>query len=165
MAVPELKERTLDELSRIKVRFFLGPATSQPHLLLLVIRYEGTYGHGSAGNEDAQFMYAMARAGVDAFEPWGVIHDLSALAYEWGDLLERVFTVGPRDEGAELLGAIFGTSTPSPAGQPAVVVGPRCEEAIRTLLLGENCTEPVEKFGYVFRSLQAAWEFVDSQIV
>jgi hypothetical protein len=107
----------------------------------------------------------MAKAGVAAFEAWGVIHDLSELTYDWGDRLDQVFLVGPQDEpGDELLRAVFGRSNPPPAGQPAVVVGPRCKEAVRTLLLGENSQEPIEKIGYVFLDLQAAWEFVDFQI-
>lgn len=165
MAVPKLHERTFGELSQIKVAYFLGPSARSPHLAILVIRYAGTYPIGSAGNDDAQYMKAMAKAGVAAFEPWGVIHDLSELTYEWGDRLEIAF-VGPEDDvkASELLGAIFGTDYPPLAGQAAVVVGPQCEEAVRTLLLGENSKEPIECVGYVFRQLEKAWEFVDSQI-
>jgi hypothetical protein len=165
MAVPKLQERTLGELSQIKVRYFLGPSRHQPYLSILVNRYIGIYPPGSAGNEDAQYMKAMAKAGVAAFEPWGVIHDLSELTYEWGDRLDSAF-IGPEGngEGGELLGAVFATSNPPLAGQPAVVVGPQCEEAVRTLLLGENSQEPVEKVGYVFRHLEGAWDFVEAQL-
>jgi hypothetical protein len=45
-----------------------------------------------------------------------------------------------------------------------VVVGPQGEEAVRTLLLGENSHEPIEKVGYVFRHLESAWDFVEKQI-
>jgi hypothetical protein len=165
MAVPKLLERTLGELSQINVRYFLGPARNQAHLVILVIRYSGKYPPGSAGNDDARHMKAMAKAGVAAFKPWGVIHDLSELIYEWGDRLDSAF-VGPEDDAkaSEWLGAVFGTSNPPLAGQAAVVVGPQCEEAVRTLLLGENSKEPIEKVGYVFRHLERAWEFVESQI-
>jgi hypothetical protein len=149
MAVPTLQERTLDELSKIQVRYFVGPSTKKPYLEILVVKYVGTYPHGSAGNDDAQFLYAMAKAGVAAFEPWGVIHDLSDLGYEWGDRLDIVFGVGPDCE-------------PSPV---AVVVGPACAEAVRTLLLGERSRETVEKVGFVFRDLGSAWAHVDAQIV
>jgi hypothetical protein len=165
MAVPKLQERTLGDLSQIKVRYFLGPSRHAPHLEILVIQYTGIYPPGSAGNDDAQYMKAMAKAGVAAFQPWGVIHDLSELTYEWGDRLDTAF-VGPEDDGttSELLGAVFGISNPPLAGQAAVVVGPQCEEAVRTLLLGVNSQEPIEKVGYVFRHLERAWEFVESQI-
>jgi hypothetical protein len=165
MAVPKLQEHTLGELSQIKVRYFLGTSRHQPYLPILVIRYNGIYPPGSAGNDDAHYMKAMAKAGVAAFEPWGVIHDLSELTYEWGDRLDSAF-IGPEGngEGGELLGAIFATSNPPLAGQPAVVVGPQCEEAVRTLLLGENSQELIEKVGYVFRHLDSAWEFVEAQL-
>jgi hypothetical protein len=165
MPVPMLQERTLGELSQIQVRYFLGPSRNHPHLAILVIRYTGIYPPGSAGNSDAQYMEAMARAGVAAFEPWGVIHDLSELTYEWGDRLNMVF-IGPEDntKEGELIEAIFGTSNPHLAGQAAVVVGPQCEEAVRTLFLGEDSQEPIEKVGYVFRHLERAWDFVESQI-
>jgi hypothetical protein len=164
MAVPKLQERTLGDLSQIKVRYFLGQGRHKPHLEILVIRYTDIYLPGSAGNDDAQYMKAMAKAGVAAFEPWGVIHDLSELTYEWGDRLDTAF-VGPEDNAkeGELVGAIFGTSNPPLAGQAAVVVGPQCEEAVRTLPLGENSQEPIEKVGYVFRHLESAWDFVESQ--
>jgi hypothetical protein len=148
MSIPNMQERTLAELSQIEVRYFLVPSRRKPHLEILVIRYIGTYPFGSGGNDDARFMCAMAKAGVSAFEPWGVIHDLSELSYEWGDMLDIVFGVGPE-------------FAPSPV---AVVVGPRCEEAVRTLLLGENSQEPIEKLGYLFRNLSDAWAFVADRI-
>jgi hypothetical protein len=165
MVVPKLQERALGDLSKIKVRYFLGPSRHKSYLPILVIRYIGIYPPGSAGNDDAQYMKAMAKAGVAAFESWGVIHDLSELTYEWGDRLDSAF-IGPEDNAEEgkLLGAIFATSNPPLAGQPAVVVGPQCEEAVRTLLLGENSQEPIEKVGYVFRQLEGAWEFVEAQL-
>ena len=165
MPVPKLEERTLGELSQIQVRYFLGPSRKHQHLEILVIRYTGIYPFGSAGNDDAQYMKAMAKAGVAAFKPWGVIHDLSELTYKWGDRLEMAF-IGPEDNAkeGEFLEAIFGPSDPALAGQPAVVVGPQCEEAVRTLVLGENSQEPIEKVGYIFRHLEKAWDFVESQI-
>ena len=73
-------------------------------------------------------------------------------------MLEIAF-IGPEDDAKEneLLRTIFGTSNPPLAGQPAVVVGPKCEEAVRTLLLGESSQELIEKLGYVFRELESAW--------
>lgn len=162
MAIPALQERFLE--SAIRVRYFLGPATKKPYLEILVIKYVGTYPHGSAGNADAQFMHAMARAGVAAFEPWGAIHDLTELSYEWGDLLEIVLAVGPEKELPPELESVFSTSSASERSPIAVVVGPGCEEAIRTLLLGENSLEPIEEIGHVFRDLESAWAHVDAQI-
>jgi hypothetical protein len=77
----------------------------------------------------------------------GVIHDLTDLSYEWGDMLEQVF-IGPDVEHSTM----------------AVVVGPKCEEAVRTLCLGESSNEPLEKIGWVFRDLKSAWAYVDARI-
>jgi hypothetical protein len=166
MAVPELRARTLAELSHIEVHYLVGPASRYPDLGILLIQYAGRYRRGSAGNADAQFVCAMATAAALAFEPWGVIHDLSEMAYEWGDQLDRLFVIGPPDAigKAGPVNSIFSTGVPSAARQSAVVVGPRCEEAVRTLLLNEGSDEPLEKIGYVFRELRLAWEFVDAQI-
>jgi hypothetical protein len=166
MAIPQLQERTLTSLSQIQVRYFTAPASQFPYLEILVIRYVGRYPDGSAGNEDAQFMCAMAKAGVAAYEPWGVIHDLSELAYDWGDRLDLVFTVGPKEEpsGVDLVRSLFSPKGPRMAAQPAVVVGPASKEAVRTLLLGQNSEESIEAIGYVFLDFDAAWEFVDAQI-
>jgi hypothetical protein len=124
MAAPKLRERSLAELSRIEIRYFLGPSTWKPNLEIFVTKYVGDYPFGSAGNDDAQFMYAMAKAGVAAFESWGVIHDLSELTYEWGDRLDLVFAVGPKHGLPEALKGVFGTSVEERTSPVAVVVGP-----------------------------------------
>ena len=128
MAMPKMREHTLAELSRIQVRYFMVESKTKPYLKILVIRYSGVYPPGSGGNDDAQYMYALASAGVAAFKPWGVIHDLTEIVYEWGDKLDLVFGVGPQFE----------------ASPVAVVVGPACEAAVRTLLLGVDSDEPIE---------------------
>ncbi len=117
----DLKEQFLTGSGSVFIRFFLVPSEKRPYLKVLVIRYWGVYPFGSGGNADARYMHAMAKAAVAAFMPWGVVHDFSELRYEWGDMLELVFGVGPEVE-------------PSPV---AIVVGPGCEEAIRTLCHGE----------------------------
>ncbi|MCU0492987.1 MAG: hypothetical protein MUD01_15460 [Chloroflexaceae bacterium] len=147
MTMPQLREHTLAELSRIKVRYFVVEARNKPFYPILVVRYSGIYAYGSAGNNDAQYMYAMASAGVAAFAPWGLIHDCSELRYDWGDRLDSVFGAGLDD----LEGGL------------ALVVGPACEEAIRTLLLGLNSSKPLDSLGWVFRDLAAAWEFVSAR--
>jgi hypothetical protein len=149
MELPEMTEHRLADMSEIQVRYFTLPSKQESYLNILVIRYQGEYPVGSAGNPDARYMYAMATAGIAAFRPFGVIHDLSELGYTWGDMLDMVLDVGPFDESKV---------------QSAVVVGPRCEEAVRTLLLGETSTQPLEAIGSVFRDVSAAWGFVSDQI-
>jgi hypothetical protein len=143
-----LTEQFLAGSGSVSIRYFLTPSEKQPYLEVLVIRYSGEYPFGSGGNADAIYMHAMAKAAVAAFEPWGVIHDFSELRYEWGDMLEMVFGVGPAVE-------------PSPV---AIVVGPGCEEAIRTLCHGERSSEPLDSLGWAFRDLPSAWRYVVDRI-
>jgi hypothetical protein len=95
-------------------------------------------------------MHAMAKAAVAAFQPWGVIHDFSGLRYEWGDMLEMLFEVGPEVE--------------VEASPVAIVVGPGCEEAIRTLCHGLYSSEPIDTLGWAFRDLPSAWRYVADRI-
>ena len=143
----DLEERFLAGSGSVAIRYFLTPSEKRPDEVL-VIRYSGQYPFGSGGNADARYMHAMAKAAVAAFEPSGVIHDFSELRYEWGDMLEMVFGVGPEVE-------------PSPV---AIVVGPGCEEAIRTLCHGPNSSEPLDTLGWAFRDLPSAWRYVAHRI-
>jgi hypothetical protein len=143
-----LNEQFLAGSGSVSIRYFLTPSEKQPYLEVLAIRYSGEYPPGSGGNDDARCMHAMARAAVAAFRPRGVIHDFSEMRYEWGDMLEMVFGVGPEFE-------------PSPV---AIVVGPGCEEAIRTLCHGERSTEPLDSLGWAFRDLPSAWRYVTARI-
>lgn len=143
-----LKEQFLVGSGAVSIRYFLTPSEKRPFLEVLVIRYSGEYPIGSRGNADAIYMHAMAKAAVAAFEPFGVVHDFSELRYEWGDMLEMVFGVGPESE-------------PSPV---AIVVGPGCEEAIRTLCHGVQSSEPLESLGWAFRDLPSAWRYVADRI-
>jgi hypothetical protein len=144
----EIEERFLAGSGAVSIRYFVSPSEKRPHLEILIVRYEGDYPIGSAGNGDAVYMHAMAKAAVAAFEPWGVIHDFSGLNYVWGDMLEMVFGVGPDVE-------------PSPV---AIVVGPGCEEAVRTLCHGVDSDKPLDSLGWAFRDLQAAWKYVADKI-
>ena len=152
----QLTEHRLHEMSRIEVRFFTGPSskyfefpTRVVHYTILVVKYSGVFGWGSGGNGDATYMGSMAKAGIQAFRPQGVIHDFSELSYEWGD---------------ELLGAMLIGTEIRPKAR-AVVVSPKCEAAVRTLCFDDpRSTEPLEKIGWVFRTLDAAREYVDTHI-
>ncbi|MMZ68943.1 hypothetical protein D1872_316930 [compost metagenome] len=46
-----------------------------------------------------------------------------------------------------------------------MVVSERCEEAIRTLLLGLYSPKGIEETGWVFRSLEDAWSYVEKKLV
>ena len=147
MIIP-LKEETLTGTGAVSMRYYVVPSDKKPYLHFLVVRYAGKYPYGSAGNRDANYMHAMATAAVVYFEPWGVIHDLLELEYEWGDALREVLSVGPEIQ---------------PAGI-ALVLGPKSEEAVRTLCLGIDSAKTIEAIPGAFRDLESAWQYVEEQI-
>lgn len=151
MASRDPEPLSLDELSSIEVTFQRVPCRSVDYLDILIVGFAGTYRIGSAGNPDAQYMAAMAEAGVVAWEPSAAILDLSKLHYEWGDMLEQVFDVGS---------ARYGDSS----FPVAVIVGPKCEEAIRTLLFGLESSESLDDRQGFCRDLESAWRYVDEQL-
>ena len=151
LAEQRLQELTLGSLSSIEVSFFSGPSRAADYYDLLVVKFSGRYRNGSSGNPDALFMSAMAEAGIVAWGPAGLILDLRELEYEWGDLLEAVFAAGESHYGD--------TRFPQ-----AIIVGPPCEKAVRTLVLGLDSTEPLESVPWVFRELESAWAYVEAQL-
>lgn len=142
--LPDLKEIRLASLSDVLYSFHVGnhPGKSYDETVL-VIRFAGTYRIGSAGNPDATFMSAMGNAGVEAFDPDVIVIDLSDLTYEWGDMLEMVFSIGDT------------LNRPS-----AVVVAEGCRAAIGTLCFGVNSEKDACEQEWIFDSLEAAWNYV-----
>ncbi len=140
----DLKQVRLEELSDVRYSFWIGkhPGKRYPRDVL-VIRFEGTFGFGSGGNADAAFMTAIGNAGIHAFDPHAIITDLSALSYEWGDMMESVIDIG-HDRNA----------------QTALVVGSKCRKAIGTLCFGMNSTNDACERESIFDSLDDAWQYV-----
>lgn len=140
-------EVKLNEFSRVNITFHVAPPALKSHPRILRVCFAGAYGHGAGGNDDACYMEAMSRAGVDIFTPDGIIFDLSDLSYEWGDMLSRVFDV-----------AFEWLSDASPPF--ALVLGERCEPAVHSLLLDDGWTE--EDFGRVHLNMADAQNYVQS---
>lgn len=88
---------------------------------------------------------------VEAWEPSGLILDLSELAYEWGDRMENVFDIGHAKYG----------DIPFPA---ALIVGERSEEAIRTLILGVYSDQTIDDIDWVHRDLSSAWAYIEQKL-
>lgn len=141
-AAPELEPADWRTLSDLQVSYGLRAD-------VLVVGFSGRYRAGSAGNPDATYMRAMVAAGFEAWGASAIVLDLGALEYVWGDELDRVFS--------------FGRERDLPV---AVVVGPKCEEAVRTLVLDSELRlesepdAPLESLGWVFRDLASAWRHV-----
>lgn len=141
----------LEDLSPIEVRYQANGMTRWGEAEVLIVSFEGTYRPGSAGSPDARYMLAMTDAAIAAWEPRGLILDLSQLRYKWGDDLEHLV---PYDGGRNA-----DCVMPS-----ALVVGRYCEEAIRTLIFGERGMESIESIEWIFRELHPAWSYVVKRI-
>jgi hypothetical protein len=145
--VSPLEEMKFSDLSQLDFRMYRCSVPSAPRNTILLVRFAGTYGEGSAGAPDALFMEAMATAAVAVWHPDGIVLDLSSLHYAWGDDLDAVL---PSDKGT------FG-ELKLPA---ALVVGASCQEAIRTLRFGLASTAQLSEYSWVHETVDAAIEHV-----
>ena len=150
MVNDSIQEVKLSDLtSTIEVRFFRGEASTQRAEEILVIEFSGVYPVGSDGNSDAHYMYAMGKAAIYAWNPKAIILDMSNLSYQWGDMLEMVFDIGAR---------YYGRALPR-----AIVVGPKCHNAVHTLINGLGADDPHAPIEYVFTSLSEAWVYMSKK--
>ncbi|WP_276918974.1 hypothetical protein [Aneurinibacillus aneurinilyticus] len=147
----DIIRRDLNELSDIDVDIYTFDSKKLRYGEIMLITFKGYYRTGSAGNSDAMYMRTMGEAALIAWEPSGAILDMSQLTYKWGDKLEIVFDTGAR----------YFYDEPFPT---AVVVGPNCEEAVRTLLLGMDSKEPIESVEWVFKDLEAACNYIEQKL-
>jgi hypothetical protein len=139
-----LREVTFSQLSDIEYNIYLVNSSVKDYLDIMIIQFTGHYGFGSKGNPDAVFMVAIVNAALSAWKPDALILDFTNLEYEWGDRIEELFGL---------------TSIPL-----ALIVRPRSEEGIRTLLLGIDSTESIDQIGWVFKDFESAKEYIESEI-
>ncbi len=140
-----------EDWSDIKVTYQMGSSRLREHYDILVIAYSGKYGIGSAGNGDAQYMYARGQFGLNIYEPAGAILDFRELEYVWGDLLAQVFDIQIEQY-------------PDTRFPLAMVVGDKCKEAIGTLIHFGDESEPATSEDWIFDSLEEAWKYVEEKI-
>ncbi len=143
--VPKLEPQSIESLSDLVVSFSSGEHAGKSYPRdVLVMRCQGTYGFGSAGNSDATYLMAMGKAALEAFDPEALIIDMTDLHYEWGDMLECVLGLG--DDRVPM----------------GVVVGHGCRQAVGTLCFGENSTRDACEKEWILDSLDQAWAYVTS---
>lgn len=147
----ELKELNPEDLSEIKVQYLRGSSRITDYYDILTIKYSGKYGIGSAGNGDAQYMYAKGEYGLNCYEPMAAILDLSEIEYEWGDMMDLVFNIGSN----QYIDAEFPI---------ALVIGEKCSEAIGTLIHGIERKESATTEEWIFDDFELAWKFVEEKI-
>lgn len=143
-----MKEINPDLLSDIKVQYY----ESDDYTDILIIKYVGKYKYGSAGNNDARYMYAKGKLGFNLFEPEGIILDFQELEYQWGDMIELVFDIGVNEYEDEQLPI-------------ALVIGNGCEEGIGTLIYGINSEKTnATTEEWIFDNFDDAWRYVEKRI-
>ena len=87
----------------------------------LIAKFWGEYKIGHLGASDAYYIEGMLNAAINLWDTGNLILDFSELHYEWGDQMN--FFISPiYNEKYEL---VF-----------AMIVGPKCENAISTLIFG-----------------------------
>ena len=131
-----MKEVTIsEECPTLSHRFHLTDSET------LVVSFFGQYRDGSYGNPDAHYMRAMINLACDLWFHRGLVIDLSALKYEWGDLIDYALDHPDR--------------LPT-----AIVVGPWCHAALASLWAEDE--RPFQEQDGVFENLQSAVAFVRS---
>jgi hypothetical protein len=118
----DLTPHSLTEMSDVKVAFFTCPLPSKSYCEALIVRCTGECGFGSNSNADAQFMTAMVKAGLAAWEPVALVLDLRELKYQWGDQMLGVLCAGE--------GYYYDWSSPP----TAVVVSGLCRDGLTSLI-------------------------------
>ena len=142
-----LEPVSLGESTTIRVRFFLGRSQRAGARKILVIKYDGICRSGDDGEPDGRFMLAMGKAGLTAWEPDGLVLDLTDLeCVHRVDGLTSLLYIG---EG------VFGENMPQ-----AVVVGPRSEQAIRPFFEG-NGGSSIEETPECSQDVVSAMDHVD----
>jgi len=142
-----LKELNPENLSEIKVTYLMGKSRITNYYDILTIKYSGKYRFGSAGNDDAQFMYAKGEYGINSYEPMGAILDLTELEYEWGDMMDLVFSIGSDSEFPIV-----------------IVIGEKCQKAFGTLIHGIDSKEPATTTDWIFDDFEIAWKHIEEKL-
>ena len=82
-----LTEHSFESLSEIKYRIFTCDISGVRSATAMVLRFSGTYGHGSLGNCDGHFMRIITLSALSFWSVEAVAFDLRELKYEWGNTI------------------------------------------------------------------------------
>ena len=147
----ELRKVDFADLSNLRFECFLGEVQSRSDRPVLVIRFAGEYRHGSAGEPDARFMFAMLAAAFQAWECWAVILDLSGLSYEWGDDIDGLWAMQP----LQWAGGEY---------PMALIVGAQSERALASLYYDRNLERTSFSEPWVFRDMAAGLKHIEDEL-
>lgn len=114
-----------------------------PHTL--AIKVTGNYRNGSAGDIDAKLIKGTMNTAVDIWEPNTVLLDLTDFQYNWGDYIDYIFD---------------GPDRKKPF---AIVVGPKCRQALSTLIYGIKSGRDIVDNKDFFDNLDKALERLEME--
>lgn len=135
-------EKQLNEFTSLSYSLHVEELERPIYSTILMIKFVGEYGSGSAGNSDADYMSSIIEVANSIFSPDALIINLECLDYDWGDKLLKVFNHPSSFSGSE--NNCF-----------SVVVGDGCENAVVSLL-DDACVEADEMQEMLFRDLDTA---------
>jgi len=136
--VLELEEWSFDDLSELKCRIH-GVLDDDRETHVAVVSFEGVYGVGSEGNDDAAYMRGMVLAVLSAWDVAGLVLDLRKLEYSWGYALLGVI---------EAAGELRDQNESATFHFPVLIVtADDCHKGVESLL--ESATE---SFGDILHS-------------
>lgn len=135
----------LGDSTEIRVSYLLGRSPRVGVRPILVIRFVGA----CRTEVDARYMLAMGKAGLSAWEPDGLIIDLTGL--DCGKRADGLTSLLYLGEGA------FGTENLP----QAVILGPGCEQAIRSFFEPAEAGCRVEAVEGWFQDIRSATDFVE----
>ena len=150
----DLQNVRLTDLSQVEHAYHLLPVDPESAHRILVVAFAGKYRAGGEGVDDASYMAAVTAAGLQAWNPRGLVFDLIQLTYHWGHELTVALGLGKKGLSSfeeVLLGraeAIERSDIPT-----SIVASAENRSAIASLLGEEMSVNPSD---WVFDSLDAA---------
>ena len=147
-----LVEHTFQEMSALEYRIYTTPLPSFPQSNVLIVAFEGTYGVGSKGNGDAEFINAIIAGAQSAWEASSFVLDYRGMVYEWGD---RLTVATGQEKQTPEEHKLLGPFCPGPRCS-ATLISDRNREAIHSLVRSEYGHNPDAVAGS-----EDAWLFDD----
>lgn len=152
-----LSELRFDDLSSIRCRFFACLLPSGPSWEAIVIAFQGEYGFGCRGADDAAYMKAMIVGADAAWGPDAIILNLRELRYEWGDEMADVLSTAACLPGA---GCVEEEAEHAPA-RCAIVASDLNRDGLTSLVDEELFSQPED---WLFSSLEDAVAATDRMV-
>ena len=90
----DFTEHRFSDLSNLEYRIRTRRLGGKHHAKVMILQFSGTYGVGSDGNGDSEFMRVISLAALSAWRVHAAVFDLRQLKYEWGNGIWSVFGRG-----------------------------------------------------------------------